>query len=102
MNWQQCGTALPAGQSVCQVCGTVTVQDIVDTARFQLLRRMFDAALQVPQQQWPEWLQQACGGDAVLYRQMAELLTSHAEQAIAAAAGAPPATAHLIRPYPLL
>ena len=97
MNCTNCQAPIPAGNAFCDQCGgRVPPPATIDTARFDLLRKLYEAASQLPPARREEFLQSACGGDRGL---VGELLTLLSKQAPATEA---PTEAFFIGPYRLL
>jgi serine/threonine-protein kinase len=51
----------------------------MDAERWQEVRSLFGAALERAPQEWPAWLDAACGGDAALRDEVRSLLAAHRE-----------------------
>jgi serine/threonine protein kinase len=99
-----CGGPSTAHGALCGTCGSALLPvdlSAIDTERFELLRRLFEAALQVPGPQRENWVVAACGTDALLAAQLRELLRRNEPTT---AVSTPPAApkARFIGPYRLL
>src|SRR5688572_7680161 len=46
-------------------------------ARWAAIKELFDAALEMPPDRRPAWLEERCGTDAALRREVERLLTAH-------------------------
>jgi hypothetical protein len=97
MNCTRCGAAIVGGNAYCDQCGNPAPAQAttIDTARFDLLRKLYEAAAQLHPSQREAFLSSACGGDSGLVAELMQLLAQHTASTTTAAA-------NFIGPYRLL